>query len=243
MHPLRKWTATGHPKDDLSWLAFGYDLEAHAYPGIPYSYGFVFEDGGKMVANATRLIAIIDGITEGPDIANKAVEVIKGCLTCVTQGQFPATPMIAHRWMVNRDFVKSQQWAVPRYCKDKITGVVYKYDQPGIDSLAGAEQILEYMDVIKPVDLLRPLPVHAVSMQRLTTREKNMQMIRASGFARIPEGTVKFPNGLVLFWQSEIMDELIMSMKNMPKFEDDELACCPMSGTPWYVVYISAYAE
>ena len=34
-----------------------------------------------------------------------------------------------------------------------------------------------------------------------------------------------------------------MSTKNMRKFEDDELACCPVSGTPWYIVYISAYAE
>ena len=69
-NPFSKWKALGSPVDDLSWLAFGYDLKMHTYQGEPNAYGYPMEDGGKIVADCQRLVKIIDGLTHVPDCAN-----------------------------------------------------------------------------------------------------------------------------------------------------------------------------
>ena len=117
MNPFSKWAALGSPVDDLSWLAFGYDLEKHAYPGEPSEYGYPMDDDGKIVASCRRLMTIIDGITEVPNCAKHTMEVTRCCLESVAEARFPATSMIAHHFMVDGVFVNESGWAVPIYYK------------------------------------------------------------------------------------------------------------------------------
>jgi len=240
--PFKKWCANGSPVDDLSWLAVGYNLEKHTYAGEPCCFKYSIGDGGAMIAEAKRLLDIIEGLTEVPHYATHIVEVARCTLTCVIAESFPATPMIAHHWMIGGDFDRVAGWAVPMY-----TTTEYPYKQPGLDLLAGIHKLLRSIDVLGPQGRLPPLPVNAITQQITamgTLRDQNMR-IATKGFPRILGGNVRYPDGLVLFWNSDVMDKCHLSMSSVSKFEDDQLANCPISdyGTRWYVPYISAYAE
>jgi len=80
------------------------------------------------------MLAIIEDLADVPDFAKHTVEVAHLALVCVVDNKFPATPMIAHHWMVFGDFVKCEGWAVPMYTTSE-----HPYAQPGLDLLAGVK--------------------------------------------------------------------------------------------------------
>ena len=165
------------------------------------------------------------------------MEVARLCLEFLASGRFPAAPLIARHIMVGGEFVSSSNWAVPVfYTKDR------KYEQAGMDLLAGVEKVLITMNLVRNVQLLRPLPLLAFSSRHMSTRDQNLRMISMSGSAWIIEDDSRYPKDFVMFWQSPLLDTA-MTMKNATTFDDDELSTCPLSDEPWYIVYISAFSE
>ena len=109
--------------------------------------------------------------------------------------------------------------------------------------MAGVEKVLSAMNLVRPVELLPPLPLSALSSWHMTVRDQNMRTLSDAGYMKILDSTATYPDGLVPFWQSKTMDTVIMSTKCVQEFNDDQLARCPMSDTSWYAVFISAFAE
>jgi hypothetical protein len=155
--PFTKWRPVASPVDDLTWLAFGFDLEHHMYKGTPPVYSYHVADD-NMIANAKRLLKIFDGIPDIPDYAKHAVEVARATLRCLVDRTFPACGLIAHHIMVGGDFMEQDSWAVPLFINP-----TRPYAQPGLDLIAGVQQLLTSMDAVSPSGRLPPLPVNAIS--------------------------------------------------------------------------------
>ena len=212
--PFRRWPATGSPKDDLTWIAFGYNFDRHAYDGGYYVYNM--DDNGMTIARAQQLLVAIDAFLL-PDHAIHMHAIASRVLTLLTKELFPAPAMMAHQWRIDGEFTEIDGWIAPAYPEGSPLRL-----RPGQDFMDGVERVLR--DLANSPQQLPPSSGDPVPGLFIFGQfDRNLQAVR-DAFPQVLDPKYKFPNGLIPFWQHEIMHSYSLWSERIPWFCDEELS-------------------
>ena len=235
--PFRHWSASGSPIDDLTWLAFGFDLKSESYydSGNPYAYAssYLINDDGATVVEAERLLNMLSDVDLSTHARNVGM-VTHHCLIALASNTMPATVKVAHHWMVGGQFNRNCFGrAEPIYTVDS------PYSLLAQDLLEGVALLISALNV----DLCS-MPVHVVPSEitPYSQRNHNMHAI-VTAWHHVIHTMIRFPTGLVPFWKSEfIMTSCRLYTTSVSAFSNYELALSPESD-PWFTAYVDADLE